>query len=96
MKQVTEERIEKYLMITRTALERIRVGEAKALDWDQKASEFRDMAQRYLSDAEHYRKKGDLVTAFAAVNYAHGWIDAGARIGLFVAGPDDDRYVMPP
>ena len=23
------------------------------------------------------------VNAFAALNYAHGWLDSGARIGLF-------------
>jgi len=42
-----------------------------------------DMAQRYFDDARHFEKKGDSVTAFAALNYAHGWLDAGARIGLF-------------
>ena len=28
-------------------------------------------------------KKENYVLAFAALNYAHGWLDAGARIGLF-------------
>ena len=41
------------------------------------------MAQRYFSDAKHFKEKGDLVTAFAAVNYAHAWLDAGARLGVF-------------
>jgi hypothetical protein len=42
-----------------------------------------DMASRYFSDAGHFEEKGDVVTAFAALNYAHGWLDAGARLGLF-------------
>jgi len=41
------------------------------------------MASRYYSDAGHFRDKEDWVLAFAALNYAHGWLDAGARIGLF-------------
>jgi len=41
------------------------------------------MATRYFEDARHFEEKGDFVTAFAALNYAHGWLDAGARIRLF-------------
>ena len=29
------------------------------------------------------KKKGNIVNAFAALNYAHGWLDAGARLGIF-------------
>ena len=41
------------------------------------------MAERYFSDAKHFQEKGEIVNAFAALNYAHGWLDAGARIQLF-------------
>ena len=41
------------------------------------------MAERYFKDAKYFEKKGDYITAFAALNYAHGWLDAGARMGLF-------------
>lgn len=52
------------------------------------------MAKRYLSDAEHFEKKGELVTAFAALNYAHGWLDAGARVGLFDVGHDSSLFTI--
>ena len=42
-----------------------------------------DMIERYIKDAGHFYKKGDIVNAFAALSYAHGWLDAGARIGLW-------------
>ena len=42
-----------------------------------------DMVERYVSDARHFEEKGDFVNAFAALAYAHGWLDAGARIGIF-------------
>ena len=51
----------------------------------EEAADFFDMASRYYQDAEYFfREKEDYVLAFAALNYAHGWLDAGARIGLFV------------
>ena len=36
----------------------------------------------------------DFVTAFAAVNYAYGWIDCGARIGLWDVGQDDQLFTL--
>ena len=30
-----------------------------------------------------FQKKGDFVNSFAALNYAHGWIDSGVRLGIF-------------
>ena len=80
MKEITAEKLEEYLHITEAALQEI-ADSNKELS--EKAKEVVDMAQRYLSDAKHYRDKGDFVTAFASVNYAHGWLDAGARLGLF-------------
>lgn len=47
-----------------------------------------DMAGRYVEDASYFRKRGDLLNAFGALYYAHGWLDAGARIGLFDVGGD--------
>ena len=48
------------------------------------AEDFLDMASRYVKDAEYFlTEKKDAVLAFAALNYAHGWLDAGARIRLF-------------
>ena len=79
---VTPEKLEHYFSVTKEAL-----GQAKLhLNAAQQASaaDFLDMATRYYDDALYfYRQKNDLVLAFAALNYAHGWLDAGARIGLF-------------
>ena len=78
---ITKEKILKYFTITKEALD-------MAIDkFDQDrlkdAEDFFDMASRYYSDAQHFYSKEDYINAFAAVNYAHGWLDAGARIGLF-------------
>jgi uncharacterized protein len=52
------------------------------------------MASRYYEDAKFFEKKGDIVTAFAALNYAHGWLDAGARLGLFDVGHDSRLFTV--
>ncbi|PIZ51684.1 DUF357 domain-containing protein [Candidatus Woesearchaeota archaeon CG_4_10_14_0_2_um_filter_33_13] len=78
---VTEEKLKKYFSITKEALDMARDKFDK--DRINEAEDFFDMASRYYSDAQHFEKQQNLVLAFAALNYAHGWLDAGARIGLF-------------
>lgn len=81
---VTDEKLDKYFDVTGRALKKA----GAAIDESTperlvQAKDFLDMAQRYYDDAHHFRKQGDKVLAFAALNYAHGWLDAGARIRLF-------------
>mgnify|MGYP001373547245 CR=1 FL=1 len=81
-KEITKEKLQKYFSITKEALEKAEKAE-KRFDMKVEAEDFLDMASRYYSDAEHFKTKGDYVLAYGALNYAHGWLDAGARIGLF-------------
>lgn len=79
---ITSAKLEQYFSITKQALDKAKI----ALDESRlaQAKDFLDMAQRYYDDAHYFwEKKQDAVLAFAALNYAHGWLDAGARIGLF-------------
>ncbi len=79
---ITPEKVEKYFSVTNAAL-----GKAQqALNKNKlkEAKDALDMAQRYYDDAHYFlNQKKDAVLAFAALNYAHGWLDAGARLGLF-------------
>jgi len=59
------------------------------LNLNSAREDFLDMVERYLKDAKHFKEKGELLNAFAALNYAHGWLDAGAKIGLWDV--DDSR-----
>ena len=79
--KISDDKLKKYFEITGKALKMCE----KALDEKRlkDAEDFLDMAQRYYSDAKHFEKNKDYVLAFAALNYAHGWLDAGARIKLF-------------
>lgn len=82
MHTITAEKLDKYFSVTQQALEKARNALNK--ERQKEALEVLDMAQRYYDDAHFFLKKKDGVTAFAALNYAHGWLDAGARLGLFL------------
>ncbi|MDN5357977.1 MAG: DUF357 domain-containing protein [Candidatus Methanomethylophilaceae archaeon] len=91
---VTEEKMERYLDITARAMAKLKIAVPERSFGRRMADDFLNMARSYYEDAEHFRDEGDLVTAFAAVNYAHGWLDCGARIGLFDVGGDDELFTL--
>jgi len=90
--KILEERLERYLLLTKDAIDKVKISKEKQINWKESAEDFLDMAKRYLSDAVYFKKKGDFVRAFACVNYAHGWLDAGARLGLFDVGKDNRLF----
>lgn len=79
MKEITEKKLKKYFSITEEAFEMAK----KNVGDKELSSDFLDMISRYISDAKHFYGKGDFVNAFAALSYAHGWLDAGARAKIF-------------
>ncbi len=78
---VCNRRLEKYFSITERALKKAskKINKIRKRD----AEIVLDMAERYFSDAAYFRKQGHYVNAFGCLNYAHGWLDAGSRLGLF-------------
>ncbi len=94
MREITNEKLEKYFDITSRALDKVKIQKDCVIDCEKAAQDFLDMAKRYFEDAKHFRDKGDIVTAFAALNYAHGWLDAGARIKLFDVGGDSTLFTV--
>jgi len=83
MKQdkITLEKIKKYYKITSTALKIAKKSISKGKEIE--AREIILMVECYLSDSEHFKNKNDYVNSFACLNYAHGWLDAGARLKIF-------------
>ena len=79
--KITKEKLEKYFKLTSTALKEVKKNVIKGKE--NYAKEIISMVENYLSDAEHFWKKGDFVNAFAALNYSHGWIDSGVRLDIF-------------
>jgi hypothetical protein len=79
--KITKQKLEKYSKVTSSALKKVKKNIIKGKE--NYAREIIDMASNYLSDARYFEEKKDFVNAFAALNYAHGWIDAGVRLDIF-------------
>lgn len=82
MKEITGQKIKKYFLVTEKAFKEAKKAKNRT-KLDSERVDFLDMIERYISDAHHFYDKGEIVDAFAALNYAHGWLDAGARLGLW-------------
>ena len=85
--EISEEKLKKYFKLTTEALAEVKKNIIKGSE--EGAKEIIDMVTNYLSDAHHFEGKDDWVNAFAALNYAHGWLDSGVRLKIF--NVDDDR-----
>jgi hypothetical protein len=94
MKDALEAKLGRDLGSTERALEKIRIAPPEKSHGRMIAQDFLDMARSYYRDALHFRDQGNPVNALAAVNYAHGWLDAGARLGLFDTGGDDQLFTL--
>jgi len=89
--QITKEKIKKYRTLTSRALKIAKNSIVKKKE--KEAKEIIKMASNYFSDSEYFEKKGDLINAFSALSYAHGWLDSGARLGIFDV-KDDSLFVI--
>lgn len=58
------------------------------------ANDCLEMAQAYLEDGRHFRADDDPVNALAAFSYGHGWLDAGARIGILDVPTDGHLFTV--
>ena len=94
MNEITKEKLSKYISITEKAIKKVKIASEKEISWKSSAEDFLDMATRYFEDAKHFMAKNDYINAFAAINYAHGWLDAGARLGLFDVGHDSTLFMV--
>lgn len=82
MNEITEQKLKKYFEVTESALKKAESSSNKT-NLVKEREDMLDMVKRYVSDAKHFYGKKDFVNAFAALNYAHGWLDAGARLRIF-------------
>jgi len=86
--------VDKDIGLTERALAKVAIAPPPRSHLRKVAEDFLVMARAYYEDAKHFRAKGELEKALANINYAHGWLDAGARIGLFDVGGDDRLFTL--
>ncbi|MBR9706603.1 DUF357 domain-containing protein [Candidatus Pacearchaeota archaeon] len=80
--KITIEKINKYHNLTSKALMIAKKAVAKGKE--KQAKEIFLMVECYLSDALHFKEKKDFVNSYGALNYAHGWLDCGARLKVYI------------
>lgn len=85
--KIPKEKIDHYFDLTETALKEVKKNIIRGKE--KHAKEIIEMVENYISDAKHFFEKDDWINAFAALNYAHGWIDSGVRLEVFDV--HDDR-----
>ena len=90
--EVTQEKLNRYFSITGEAFDIVKKSVIKGKE--KEAEEIFEMVGNYISDAKHFESNGDWVLAFAALNYAHGWIDAGVRLDIFQVGDNDRLFTI--
>lgn len=78
---IPQKKLEKYFSLSSRALNIAKKNINKSKK--QEAGKIIEIASCYLSDAKFFERNKDYVNAFAAINYAHGWLDCGARLGIF-------------
>lgn len=92
--KITDEKLNKYFDVTYRALQKVKEILPEKSHLDSIGKDFFNMAQSYYEDAKHFCDEGDKVNAFAALNYSHGWLDAGARLGLWDVGHDSELFTV--
>ncbi|MCL4371834.1 DUF357 domain-containing protein [Candidatus Marsarchaeota archaeon] len=49
---------------------------AEQFSQDLRIKEIVELSKMYAADSKHYLDKGDLLTSFSCISYAHGLLDA--------------------
>lgn len=73
------EKTERYQNLLVKALDSVEDADRS----DEDTRETLEMAESYMEDGDHFLEEGDEVNALASYSYGHGWLDAGARLGLY-------------
>ena len=79
--RITKQKLDKYYNLTHKALNIAKkfVNKSRL----KEAKEIFIMVEAYLSDSNYFKKNKDYVLAYGALNYAHGLLDAGARLKIY-------------
>lgn len=88
------EKADRYGRLLAEALAATEVAPPEGSPLSAAAEEIVGIARAYLDDGRHFRADDDDVNAVAAFSYGHGWLDAGARIGLLSVPEEGDLFAV--
>lgn len=90
-----DEKTDRYETLLAAALDAAEIAPQEGTPLYDAALQYREMAQSYLDDGRHFRTQNDPVNALASFSYGHGWMDAGARIGVFDIPAEGELFTNP-
>ena len=88
------EKTERYERLLAEAIEAAEPAAPEGTPLADGARECLEMAEAYLDDGRHFHEDDDPVNALACFAYGHGWLDAGARVGLLSAPGAGDLFTI--
>ena len=95
MKEIElKKKVEKYRSLTEKALKKVGICVPENSALYPIAKDFYAMAENYFNDAKHFERQDKLSTALASYSYAHAWLDAGARLGVFDVKNDFKLFTL--
>lgn len=89
--RITKKNLEKYYNLTHKALSIAKKSVVK--NKLKEAKEIFTIVEAYLSDSNYFKKNKDYVLAYGALNYAHGWLDAGSRLKIYDVS-DNELFII--
>ncbi len=89
-----QEKTDRYERLLAAALDAAEIAPPSDTPLATAAEDCYEMAESYLADGRHFRTDDDPVNALAAFAYGHGWLDAGARVGLLSVPRDDELFTV--
>lgn len=89
-----EEKTEKYERLLAAAIEAASVPAGADDERAAGAETCLTMATAYLKDGRRFRAEDTPVEALAAFSYGHGWLDAGARLGVLAVPAEGDLFTV--
>lgn len=91
---ILQKRCQHYAALTKKALTKATIAVPAEGSLYPIAVDFKEMAKNYLQDGHHFLQNGQFELALAAFSYAHAWLDAGARLGLFNVKNDHQLFTL--
>ncbi|MCA1915645.1 DUF357 domain-containing protein [Methanospirillum hungatei] len=75
--------LSKYYSILMESVNSITLLNVRGSPYHALGTEICEMISSYLQDSVYFQKNGDIVNQYASLGYAHGWLSAGAFLGLY-------------
>ncbi|WP_010917554.1 DUF357 domain-containing protein [Thermoplasma volcanium] len=87
-------KVKHYIEVEEAALSKLSIAVPERSFLRKFAEDSFKMIKSYFEDAKFFYAKGDIINAFASLNYSYGWIDSGVRLGIFDGMRDQKLFTL--